>query len=56
MGQTAGNLGWREFEARGGSRGVGAWLRLGRGWVNLTTVDGGQRLRGRYVAKTKERG
>lgn len=31
MGQTAGDLGWREFEARAGGRGVGVWLRLGRG-------------------------
>ena len=56
MGQTAGDLGWREFEARVGGSGVGVWLRLGRGGVNLTTVDGGQRLRGYNVAKTKERG
>ena len=56
MGQSAGDLGWREFEAWAGGSGVGAWLRLGRGWVNLTTVDRGQGLRGYYVAKTKERG
>lgn len=56
MGQTAGDLGWREFEARAGAEGWGAWLRLGRGWVNLPAVDGRQGLRCYYVGKTKDTG
>lgn len=49
MGQKAGDLGWREFE------GWEAWLKLGRGWESLTCVDGGEGLRGYYLAETKDR-
>lgn len=56
MGQMAGDLGWREFEARAGGRGVATWLRLGRGWEGLTGVDGGQGLRGNWWAKAKDTG
>lgn len=57
MGQMAGDLGWREFEARaGGRRGWQAWLRLGRGWEGLTGVDGGRGPRDSYRVKTKDTG
>lgn len=65
----AGHTGWAPLWARWqatlagvslrpglGVEGWQAWLRLGRGWEGLTGVDGGQRLRGNYLAKTKDTG
>lgn len=40
MGQTAGDLGWREFEARAGARGVGGLVETGQRMGELDRVDG----------------